>query len=96
MTPSSWRQTEESFINQYRLCITFLRWIWLFIVFFLLNVNSSLEHCTMDELSALKQCHRQAVLSDHIQLLVIGFSILIVIYCVLSWYESNKKHDKKE
>ena len=50
----------------------------------------------MDELSALKQCHHQAVLSDHIQLLVIGFSILVVIYCVLSWYESNKKHDNKE
>ena len=50
----------------------------------------------MDELSALKQCHYQAALSDHIQLLVIGFSILVVIYCVLSWYESNKKHDKKE
>lgn len=51
---------------------------------------------TMTDLKELKQCHLHSALKDHVLMLIVGYVVIIAIYCVLVRDESKNKHTKEE
>lgn len=50
----------------------------------------------MTDLVELKQCHLRSALKDHALMLIVGYVVIIAIYCVLVRDESKNKHTKEE
>lgn len=50
----------------------------------------------MTDLKELKQCHLHSALKDHVLMLIVGYVVIIAIYCVLVRDESKNKHTKEE
>lgn len=51
---------------------------------------------TMTDLIELKQCHLHSALKDHALMVIVGYVVIIAIYCVLVRDESKNKHTKEE
>lgn len=51
---------------------------------------------TMTDLTELKQCHIHSALKEHVLMLIVGYAVIIAIYCVLVRDESMNKHTKDE
>lgn len=50
----------------------------------------------MTDLTELKQCHIHSALKEHVLMLIVGYAVIIAIYCVLVRDESMNKHTKDE